>query len=56
MDEVKHFETITITNTKIISNCSCGARWSHSKNRSEEEIEAIFKAHVKYFNDRTLVL
>lgn len=36
--------------------CLCGAHWSHDAKVKIEEVEEIMKAHVKYFNNKTLVL
>lgn len=35
---------------KLITHCSCGAFWSHPKERTQEEIDGIFQSHLKYFN------
>jgi hypothetical protein len=56
---VEHEETRTsklATATRRYSRCSCGASWSHPESRSDEEMDAIFASHVKYFERTTVVL
>jgi hypothetical protein len=63
-DVVKHEETRTeaaptwnyLFGVEIVSRCLCGARWWHPLNRSDEEKDAIFASHVKYFERMTVVL
>lgn len=38
------------------SACKCGAMWTHPISRPTEEMDAIFRSHVNYFENRTLVL
>lgn len=41
---------------ELRSSCTCGAVWTHPLNRTQEELDSIFLSHVRYFNNRTMVL
>lgn len=39
-----------------LSVCYCGAQWSHPARRPEAEMDSIFASHVRYFENKTVVL
>jgi hypothetical protein len=50
LKDIQHINMDTYTTNEIKTTCSCGAHWSHPINRTAEEINNIYLAHVKYFN------
>lgn len=37
------------TEPRVVSLCTCGARWSHSPSATPEIMDSIFQSHVAYF-------
>lgn len=44
------------TRGEPLIHCKCGASWSMDIKSTEEDIQSIFKSHIKYFHNKTVVL
>lgn len=44
------------TDNEYKVECVCGAKWTHGKDATKSYMESIFDSHVKYFNNKTMVL
>lgn len=38
------------------SICRCGAHWSLKAGSTAQDVTSLFQSHVRYFNNKTLVL
>lgn len=49
-------ERVRVNGTIVGSRCACGAHWSHPMGRDEELMTEIFQSHIRYFENKTVVL
>ena len=54
--EHKQRSAVRMANGDWRTECTCGAWWTQRKESSPEHLQSIFESHVKYFNNKTLVL
>lgn len=49
-----HVVTWLQENGELKSDCSCGMHWTHPRDRTPEQREEIYQAHVAYFNHKPM--